>query len=77
MKRPTFLEGVTVAIGASFLGGASYSALTTVLPGSVAFRALVAGIGLAYVLYLLARSHDRVGRVTALTVWAPGCWSRR
>ncbi len=70
MKRPTFLEGVTVAIGASFLGGALYSALTTVLPSSVAFRALVAGIGLAYVFYLLARSHDRVGRVTALTAWA-------
>ncbi len=70
MKRPTFLEGVAVAIGASFLGGACYSALTMVLPGSAAFRTLVAGIGLAYAVYLLTRSHERVGRVTALTTWA-------
>ena len=39
MKRPTFLEGVAVTIAASLLGGAFYGALTTVLPGSVAFRA--------------------------------------
>ncbi len=69
MKRPTFLEGVAVAMVASFLGGALYGSLATVLPGSVAFRALVSGIGLAYVLYLLARSHDRIGRITTLAAW--------
>ncbi len=70
MTRPTFLEGVAVAIGASLFGGIAYTALTTLLPGSAAFRISVAGIGLAYVVYLLIRSRDRVGRVTTFTAWA-------
>jgi len=69
MKRPTFLEGVAVAFVAGFLGSASYGVLTTILPGSVILRALVAGIGLGYVLYLLARSRNPVGRITSLVVW--------
>ena len=70
MKRPTFPEGVAVAFVSSLLGSASYSVMTAILPGSIALRALVAGLGLVYVLYLLARSHNPVGRMTSLVMWA-------
>ncbi len=69
MKRPTFLEGVAVAFVASVLGGALYGALTGILPGSVIWHTLVAAIGLGYVLYLLARSRNPVGRITSLLLW--------
>ncbi len=69
MKRPTFLEGVVVAFVASLFGSALFGVVATVVPGSVTLRALVAGLGLVYILYLLARSHNPVGRITSLVVW--------
>lgn len=69
MKRPQFFEGVVVALTASVFGAALFSALGTVFAGGAVLRLLIAGIGLAYVVYLLARSGERVGRVTVLTVW--------
>jgi len=69
MKRPTFLEGVGVAIAASIAGGVLFSAFGLVFAGSVASRLLIAGIGLAYVIYLLSRSDERVGRVAVLSLW--------
>lgn len=70
MKQPTFFEGVALALAASLAGSALYTALTTVLPSGWVLRGLIAGLGLVYVLYLLTRSRERVGRVTALTAWA-------
>ncbi len=69
MKRPTFFEGVAVAVAASVFGAALFGALATVFAGGAVLRVLIAGIGLAYVLYLLTRSRERVGRVTVLTAW--------
>ena len=69
MKRPTFVEGVTVALVASFGASILYAALTTVLPNAWVVRLLVAVIGLGYVLYLLHRSRERVGRIAALAFW--------
>ncbi len=69
MRRPTFLEGVGVALAASLAGALAYAALTQMAtPGSV-LRIVVAGLGLAYLLYLLGRSEERVGRVTAVAAW--------
>ena len=70
MKQPTFLEGVGVAIAASLAGSVLYTALNTVFPGGPVLRLLIADIGLAYVLYLLGRSHERIGRITTATAWA-------
>jgi hypothetical protein len=70
MKQPTFLEGVAVALAASFFGSASYAALTWSFPSAGALRLTLAGIGLGYVIYLLSRGRERVGRIAALTVWA-------
>jgi len=69
MNRPTFLEGVAVALAAGLAGSVLYTALDTVFPGVPVVRLLVAGIGLAYVVYLLGRSPGRVGRVTAAAAW--------
>jgi hypothetical protein len=69
MKQPTFLEGVSVAIAASLAGSVLYTALNVVFPGVPVLRLLIAGIGLAYVVYLLSRSPERVGRFTAVAAW--------
>jgi hypothetical protein len=71
MKRPSFFEGVGVGLGASLAGSVLHTALSLVLPGSDVLRMVIAGLGLAYVFYLLGRSPERVGRVTALAAWVP------
>ena len=69
MKRPTFFEGVIVAAVASLAAGACFAALTTVFPSAGVLRLVVAGLGLAYVVYLLRRNDERVGRVVTIAVW--------
>ena len=69
MKRPTFFEGVAVAFVASAFGSISYVALSAVYPGVWILHGLTAVLGLGYVVYLLIRSAERVGRVTALVLW--------
>jgi len=70
MKQPTFLEGVGVALAASLVGSMLFTAMQVVLPGVPVLRLLIAGIGLAYMVYLLSRSPERVGRITAVAAWA-------
>jgi hypothetical protein len=69
MKRPTFFEGVGVALAASLTGGVLFSVLATVFAGGAVMRVLIAGLGLAYVLYLLRRSRERVGRIVVVAAW--------
>jgi hypothetical protein len=69
MKQPTFLEGIAVAIATSLAGSMLYSILDVVFPGVPVLRLLIAGLGLAYVVYLLYRSPERVGRITAVAAW--------
>jgi len=69
MKQPTFPEGIAVALAASLAGSMLYTATEVVLPGVPVLRLLIAGIGLAYVIYLLSRSPERVGRITAAVAW--------
>lgn len=69
MKRPTFFEGVAVALTASVTGGILYAVLSPIFGGGCVLRVLIAGIGLGYLFYLVRRSPERVGRVTVLTVW--------
>ena len=69
MKRPTFLEGVGVAIAASVAGGVLFTVLASIFAGGAVMKLMIAAIGLAYVIYLLRRSRERVGRVAVLTLW--------
>ena len=70
MNRPTCLEGVVVALIASLLGSLLYAVLVPTFPGGPILRLLIAGIALGYVIYLLRRSPERVGRITVLAVWS-------
>ena len=70
MKRPGFFEGVGVALVASAVAGVLFSVLATLLPDALVLRALAAGLALAYVLYLLQRSGERVGRLSTIVLWA-------
>ncbi len=72
MKRPTFLEGVGVALVASIVGGVLYAVLALLFGWESLLRALIAGLGLAYILYLLNRSQARVGKVTVVSFWLAG-----
>ena len=70
MKRPTFLEGVGVALAASIVGSISFTVLTAVFSEAHVLRLLIAGVSVAYVVYLLRRSHEHIGRISALAMWA-------
>ena len=61
MKRPTFLEGVGVALVACVIGGILYAVLPPLFGWESPLRALIAGLGLPYIVYLLNRSQARVG----------------
>jgi hypothetical protein len=69
MTRPSFLEGVLVALAASLAAGALFSTLSLALRIPSALRWVIALVALGYVLYLLGRSGARVGRVTTVLVW--------
>ncbi|MBT3093284.1 MAG: hypothetical protein KME58_10345 [Candidatus Thiodiazotropha sp. (ex Lucina pensylvanica)] len=69
MKRPGFLEGVGVALVATIGGGVLFSALTTVFVTDFVLHLLIATMGLIYVIYLLRRSGEKVGRLTSVSVW--------
>ncbi|WP_260293097.1 hypothetical protein [Sedimenticola hydrogenitrophicus] len=69
MKRPTFLEGVGLALAASLSGAILFSALAPVVGHSTILKLLIAGLGLTYTLYLLRRSGQRLGRVVTLSAW--------
>jgi hypothetical protein len=69
MKRPTFYEGVGVALIVSVATGILFPVLVTLFSEIFVLRSLIAGVGLAYLLYLLKRSDERVGRITTLVVW--------
>lgn len=69
MKRPTFLEGVAVALVASVSASVGYALLTSTFGADHVLRLLIAALACGYLLYLFSRSHARSGRVTTLTAW--------
>jgi hypothetical protein len=70
MTRPAFLEGAAVALVASLAGGAVHAALALVAAPGVVLRIVATALALAYLLYLLRRSNERIGRVMTLALWA-------
>jgi len=69
MKRPTFYEGVLFALFASIIGSAIFGVFSGAFGNSGLVRLLIAAGGFCYVLYLLSRSDERIGRVTVILVW--------
>ena len=68
-KRPTLFEGVGVALMASVFAGAVSFALLAFFPPALVLRGVTSALTLAYVVYLLVRSPDRVGRVSVIALW--------
>lgn len=69
MKRPSFFQGVVLALIAALLGEVLFVALAP-LTGSVsALHMVIASASFAYILYLLRASDERLGRVVALSGW--------
>ena len=70
MKRPHFLHGVAVAALLALLGSVAVTVLTPIVAFSALYSLLIPALGLAYVLYILTRTTERVGRATTVALWA-------
>ncbi|MES9993311.1 MAG: hypothetical protein ABW098_15280 [Candidatus Thiodiazotropha sp.] len=69
MRRPSFLEGVVVALAASISVGVLSSAFSTLFYSGFVLRMVIAVTGLLYLFYLLHRSGEKVGRISSVVVW--------
>ena len=69
MKRPSLLNGIGLAVLLCLAGGIIFSVAATVFPSAVVLRGVIALLGFAYLLYLLSRSSERVGRPTTVALW--------
>ena len=77
-KRPSLGLGIGAGFVLSVCGAAVLAALWPLAGYSAALRATIALLGLAYVLYVLGKSGERVGRVTTVAVWtlaAAAAWA--
>ena len=76
-RMPPLRVGLVAALIFSVCGAAVLGALTPWLGLGAALRAVIALLGLAYVIYAIGRSGERVGRITTLVCWlvvASGAW---
>jgi len=69
MKKPSFFEGVAVALIAAFVCAAGAYSLSMLFFSDMPIYLLLAGISCAYIVYLLWRSNEKTGRVSALLIW--------
>jgi hypothetical protein len=77
MKKPSILDGVTLAMLISLGAAAGSLLLGGFIVYGLLFELLLYGASLVYLLYLLKRSQARVGRVVVISAWALlsfGCW---
>ncbi|MCK4864742.1 MAG: hypothetical protein KAT06_04895 [Gammaproteobacteria bacterium] len=68
MKKATFFEGVGFALIISIVVAVIFTTMSYFLNSNI-FRMLVAGVSLAYIIYLFLRSDERVGKVTVISTW--------
>ena len=66
---PSFGHALGAAFVLSIGGTAVLAALGPFVGAGTALRAVIALLGLAYVLYLMGRSGERVGGVTTVALW--------
>jgi hypothetical protein len=68
-QRPSVGQALAAAFVLSLCGAAVLAALTPFAGGGVALRAVIALLGFAYVLYVVGKSGERVGRITTIALW--------
>ena len=66
---PSFAHGLGAAFVLSVCGAAVLAALSPWLGSAVGVRAVIALLGFSYVLYVIGRSGERVGRITTIACW--------
>lgn len=69
MKKATFMEGVGIALIASIVVASLFTVMSSLFIGGNLFKLLVAALSFVYILYLLMRSKERVGRVSVIVIW--------
>lgn len=69
MNKPTFWEGVVVALIVSVTGAIGFFASSFIFPEDCAIRLVISGSAFIYSLYLLSRSRERIGRITVMLSW--------
>lgn len=69
MKKPTFSEGVGIALFSSITATAVFIALASIVFSDDLFRIIIASLSLVYIIYLLSRSNQRLGRLSILLFW--------
>jgi len=67
--RPSLGRGIGVALAVSAAGAAVLAALGVVAGPGIALRAVIALMCFAYVVYLVAASGERVGRISTVALW--------
>jgi hypothetical protein len=67
--RPSFGASLGIGVVLSLCGAAALSVLGPILFAGYALRGVVAIVAFAYVLYLIGKSGERVGRVTTVVCW--------
>ena len=75
MKRPTFIQGIVIAFVFALIGAAAFSALTLIYASSFIVKLLITCFSALYIVYLLARSAERTGRLTIPALWIAGAIS--
>jgi hypothetical protein len=81
MSAPNHKTSLGLGLGVAFVASACGAALIATLApwfgGASTLRAVVALLGFVYVLYVISRSGERVGRITTLACWlavSSGAW---
>jgi len=69
MKMPSFIEGVVVAIALSVIGSAIAFVLAPLVGRIEIMYLLITSISFVYLVYLLKRSTERVGKITTVVLW--------
>ena len=67
--RPSFGASLAIGLALSFCGAAVLSVLGPMLLAGFALRVVIALVAFGYVLYLIGKSGERVGRVTTVACW--------
>ncbi len=65
----SFGASLAAALGLSVCGAAVLAMFAPIFGAGIALRIVIGGLGFAYVLFVLARSRERVGRVTTVVLW--------
>ena len=64
------MHGVIVAVVLGFFASTVVATLTPMFGFGSVLRLVIPALGLAYLLYLMSRSKERLGRVTTLSLWS-------